>query len=264
MSSRSSQATPPSSPDLLVLLPPSETKRSGGGRSSLDLASLALPGLSPQRETVLRALQALSADSALASRVLGLGVTQSDEIARNAAVRSAPTMAAIDRYTGVLYDALGAASLGASGRRWLGANVLIHTAPLGPVGALDRIPAYRLGASASLPGSPPLRRVWAAPVTTAIAELEPRFVLDLRSEAYTALGPLPASVDSVYVRVVSEGPDGTVRALNHFNKHAKGALVRALAQARPRVASLAAFRRWADAAGLRLRDGAAGELELFS
>ena len=75
------------------------------------------------------------------------------EIALNAAIRSAPTMAAIDRYTGVLYDALDAASLDAPARRWLGANVLIHTAPLGPVGALDRIPAYRLGAGVSLPGA---------------------------------------------------------------------------------------------------------------
>ena len=64
-------------------------------------------------------------------------------------------MAAIDRYTGVLYDALDAASLDASARRWLGRHVLIHSAPLGPVGALDRIPAYRLGAAASLPGSRP-------------------------------------------------------------------------------------------------------------
>lgn len=249
---------------MLVLLPPSETKRSGGGHSSLNLDRLALPGLRPQRELVLEALTALSADSAVAARVLGLGVTQLDEVARNAAVRTAPTMAAVDRYTGVLYDALDAASLDAAARRWLGANVLIHTAPLGPVGALDRIPAYRLGAGVSLPGSPALRRVWSAPVTTALEQQGVRFVLDLRSEAYVALGPVPASVASVYVRVVSEGADGAVRALNHFNKHGKGALVRALAQTRPRIGSVAALRRWADAAGLRVRDGSAGELELFA
>jgi uncharacterized protein len=249
---------------LLILLPPSETKRSGGRRSSLDLDALALPGLRPQRESVLGALQALSTDPSAAARVLGLGVTQHDEVARNAVLRSAPTMAAVDRYTGVLYDALDAASLDAAARRWLGANVLIHTAPLGPIGALDRIPAYRLGAGASLPGSPPLRRVWAGPVREAIGDLAPRFVLDLRSEAYSALGPLPASLRSAYVRVVSEPADGRVRALNHFNKHAKGALVRALALSRPRLGTAAALRRWADAAGLRMRDGAPGELELFA
>ena len=103
-------------------------------------------------------------------------------------------MAAIDRYTGVLYDALDAASLDAPARRWLGAHVLIHTAPFGPVGALDRdpgLPARRGGRRC--PGSPPLRRVWADAVTDALADLSPTFVLDLRSEAYAALGPVPAS-----------------------------------------------------------------------
>ncbi|MCR2810124.1 MULTISPECIES: peroxide stress protein YaaA [unclassified Microbacterium] len=249
---------------MLVLLPPSETKRSGGGSASLDLEALALPGLHPQRELVLDALISLSADAAAAARALGLGATQHHEVARNAVLRSAPTMPAIDRYTGVLYDALDAASLDAPARRWLGANTLIHTAPLGPVGALDRIPAYRLGAGVSLPGAPPLRRVWADAVTAALSASPSRFVLDLRSEAYVALGPVPTSLPSVYVRVVSEGPEGTVRALNHFNKHAKGALVRALADSRPRIGSVRAFSRWADAAGLRTRSGRTGELQLFA
>ncbi|GAA3206176.1 YaaA family protein [Microbacterium terregens] len=249
---------------MLVLLPPSETKRSGGGSASLDVDALALPGLRRERHLVLDALASLSADPAAAARALGLGVTQHHEVARNAIVRSAPTMAAIDRYTGVLYDALDAASLDASARRWLGSNVLIHTAPLGPVGALDRIPAYRLGAGVSLPGSPSLRRVWADAVTEALAALPSRFVLDMRSEAYVALGPVPASSPSVYVRVVSAGPEGTVRSLNHFNKHAKGALVRALAQSRPRIGSVRAFARWADSVGVTVRNGSSGELELFA
>ena len=230
----------------------------------LDLGALALPGLRPQREAVLGALEELSTDAAAAARVLGLGVTQHPEVALNAVMRSAPTMAAIDRYTGVLYNAMDAASLDAPARRWLGSHVLVQTAPFGPVGALDRIPAYRLGAAVSLPGVPSLRRVWADAVSAGIAEIRPRFVLDLRSEAYAALGPVPATVASVYVRVVSSGPDGTVRALNHFNKHAKGALVRALALQRPRIGSLRAFRQWAQAHGLRLRDGATGEIELFA
>ncbi|MDW4573209.1 peroxide stress protein YaaA [Microbacterium sp. M3] len=249
---------------MLVLLPPSETKRPGGTRPPLSLDALSLPELTPSRETVITALVALSGDEDAAARVLKLGPTQRGEVAVNAALREAPAMPAIDRYTGVLYDALDAASLPATARRWLGAHVLIHSAPFGPVGALDRIPAYRLGASASLPGMPPLRRVWADAVTAAFATRAPAFVLDLRSEAYVALGAVPADLSSRYVRVVSEGEDGAVRALNHFNKHAKGALVRRLAEERPRTGSAAGFVRWADAAGLRVRESGAGELELFA
>ena len=247
---------------MLILLPPSETKRAGGAPRPLDIARLALPGLAPQRETVLDALVALSLDREHAARVLKLGVTQAHEAEANAVLRTAPTMPAVDRYTGVLYDALDAASLDAAGRRWMSRHVMIHSAPFGPVGALDRIPAYRLGAATTVPGIPPLRRVWAHAVTGALAGADADFVLDLRSEAYAALGPVPAGVATAYVRVVTDAGDGVVRALNHFNKHAKGEFVRRLAEERPRIGSLAALRRWAEAAGVRLRDGAPGELAL--
>lgn len=247
---------------MLILLPPSETKRQGGSRSALRVDSLSFPTLSPQREAVTDALASLSADPEKATRVLTLSARQQDEIAVNAALRSSPTMAAVDRYTGVLYDALDAASLDAAARRWLGHNVAIHSAPFGPVGALDRIPAYRLAAGTSLPGLPALTRVWADAVSRAIGE-RGGFVLDLRSEAYVALGPVPASVRAAYVRVVTRTEDGATRALNHFNKHAKGAFVRALALSRPRIGSADAVLRWAEASGIDLRMGAEGELALF-
>jgi cytoplasmic iron level regulating protein YaaA (DUF328/UPF0246 family) len=240
---------------MLVLLPPSETKRAGGRRAPLDVVGLGLSSLAPARESVVDALVALSGDPLEAARVLKLGPTQHDAVALNAALRTGPTMPAVDRYTGVLFDALGASSLDAPARRWLGGHVLIHSAPFGPIGALARIPSYRLGATATLPGVPSLKRLWAESVTAAFAELAPDFVLDLRSEAYVALGPIPASVPSAYVRVVAEGPDGVARALNHFNKHAKGELVRLLAVDRPRIGSVRAFRRWAAGAGVTVRDG---------
>lgn len=247
---------------MLILLPPSETKRAGGSRTPLNLASLALPTLVAPRHIVIGALVELAADEERAARVLKLSLGQRTQVAVNAALRVSPTMPAVDRYTGVLFDALDAASLDGVSRRWLHRHALIHSAPFGPIAPLDPIPEYRLGASVSLPGIASLRAVWADAVTAAIAESQPSFVLDLRSEAYVALGPVPASVPSVYVRVVSEGSDGVARALNHFNKHAKGALVRALALSRPRIGSMRTLRNWADARGVTLRPGASGEFDL--
>lgn len=228
----------------------------------LDVGRLALPALRPQREQVVDALVSLSADPEAAARVLGLSAKQQGEVAVNAALRTAGTMPAIRRYTGVLYDALDEASLDAAARRWLGGHVLIHSAPFGPVGALDAIPGYRLAAGTSLPGLPALRRMWAEAVTAALDELQPSFVLDLRSEAYVALGPVPPEAASAYVRIVATGPDGEVRALNHFNKRTKGLLVRMLAQQRPRIGSRAGFVRWTQSAGLVITGGADGELAL--
>lgn len=247
---------------MLVLLPPSETKRPGGDGAPLDLDTLSLPALRSQREAVIDALVALSADADRAARVLKLSAKRLHEVLDNASLRTAPTMSAIDRYTGVLFDALDAGSLAAPARAWLGEHVVIQSAPFGPLGALDGIPAYRLAAGTSVPGLPALRRVWAEAVAAEWTAAAPAFVLDLRSEAYTALGPVPAALDSAYVRVVTEGESGAVRALNHFNKHAKGELVRALATASARPTTRAGFRAWADASGWRVRSLDDGELQL--
>lgn len=244
---------------MKILLPPSETKRAGGSGGPLVLDSLQLPGLAPQREAVVRALVSLADNPAESQRVLKLSDRQIGDVENNRMLRVAPTMPAVDRYTGVLYDALDAPSLGAAARRWIAEHVWIHAAPFGPVGAFDAIPAYRLAAGTSLPGIAPLRRHWADAVTAAIAHEAPSFVLDLRSEAYAALGPLPGAVPSVYLRVVTaEG-----RALNHFNKKGKGELVRMLAEDRPRATTPAGLRRWAVRRGVELRDGdSPGTLDL--
>lgn len=249
---------------MLVLLPPSETKRPGGRRAPLDVDRLALPTLRSQREIVIDALMALSDDADIATKVLKLSSRQLGEIEVNAALRHGPTLPAVDRYTGVLYDALDAAGLDAAARRWLGKHILIHSAPFGPVGALDKIPAYRLGAAVAVPGLPPLRRLWADAVSTALAEHRSPFILDLRSEAYVALGPVPATTAAAYVRVVTAGADGQVRALNHFNKAAKGALTRTLAEQRPAVRSLRGLLRWAEESSIALELGPGGELVLHA
>ncbi len=234
---------------MKILLPPSETKRPDGDAPRLNVDTLALPGLREVRERVIDALVALSRDEDEAARVLGLSMRQRGDIARNAQLRTAPTMAAVDRYTGVLYDALAAETLGVAARRWLGAHVWIHSAPFGPVSALDRIPAYRLAAGTSLPALPPLRRLWSDRTSAEIAAADPGFVIDLRSKAYVALGPVPVSVPSVYIHVVTEKG----QALNHFNKKAKGELMRALAEDRPLLDSAAALGEWGTGRGILLR-----------
>lgn len=248
---------------MLVLLPPSETKRPGGDGEAMRLEALSLPALRPQREAVTNALVALSADEDEAARVLKLSAKRRHEVADNAALRNAPTMPAIDRYTGVLFDALDATSLDTAARSWLADHVMIHAAPFGPVGALDGIPAYRLAAGTSIPGLPPLRRVWADAVTSALSTRSAPFILDLRSEAYAALGPLPADVASAYVRVVTGGGEAPVRALNHFNKHSKGDLVRSLALTAPTIESQDGFVAWGRRTGFDIREAADGELALF-
>lgn len=245
---------------MLILLPPSETKRDGGDRPPLDLAALSFAELTAPRRQTLAALTALSRNLGAAASMLRLGPASATEAARNRVVASSPTMPALDRYDGVLFAELDAATLPEDARRFAGRHVAIASALFGLTGALDRIPAYRLSHDSRLPGTT-LGRIWRAPLTAALAVRE-GLVLDLRSEGYAALGPAPERAESVYVRVVSEDGDGRRRALNHVNKKGKGAFARRLLLAgidHPDIASLLA---WATAEGIRLERGATGELDL--
>ena len=120
----------------------------------------------------------------------------------------------------------------------------MQSALLGLTGALDAIPAYRLSAGTRLPGLQ-LTQHWAGAVTRAI-ESRPGLVVDLRSEAYAKLGPAPGSS---FVRVVTRGDAGEVRALNHWNKTAKGRFTRSLALDAPELHGLDDLLGWASGAG---------------
>jgi uncharacterized protein len=213
---------------MLVLLPPSETKRSGGEPgTSLDLGALSFPAQHEVRGTLLRDLMELSADEAQALRALKLGPKGGPEVARNRELRQSPLLPALERYTGVLFDALGLESLNSKGLAWVMAHGGVFSALFGLIRASDRIPAYRLSFDSALAGESLASR-WGQ-VADALWTEVPGFVVDLRSEGYRKLAPVPHG-QGVYVALVSEGPPGQRQAVGHANKSLKGQLVRALAE----------------------------------
>jgi len=243
---------------VLLVLPPSETKRDGGDATPLDLTALGFPALAAERRQIVAALKALSRSVADSTAALRLGSTQRSEIDRNRAVASSPTMPALDRYTGVLYDGLEVTTLSTKERAFAHDHVVIHSALFGLVRAGDPIPAYRLSHDARLPGIS-LRRHWSASVTRQLAEYD-GLVLDLRSEAYAKLGPAPPG--AWYVRVLSEDARGRRLALSHFNKKSKGEFARAIVEEGADHATVESLIAWATASGIRLERGAVGELDL--
>ena len=244
---------------MLILLPPSETKNDGGVGGALDLASLRFPSLTKTRRAVLRAVTELSRDREASIRALKLGPKQHSEVDRNRAIRRSPTMPALELYTGVLYDALDAGTLSPSELARAHDVVAVHSALFGLVAAGDPIPPYRLSFDSRLPDTT-LKRLWSAPVTAELAR-SAGVIIDLRSEGYAGLGPLPARRESVYVRVLARDETGRVRALNHFNKQAKGLFARAIIASGLEFDDVAQLTDWARAEGYEVGLNG-GELEL--
>ncbi|MGH3872357.1 MAG: YaaA family protein [Pseudonocardiaceae bacterium] len=228
---------------MLVLLPPSETKASGGDGPPLRLDTLSHPELTPTRRKLVDELVRLAADAPAGRIALGLSGSQDGELARNAALCNAPTLPALHRYTGVLYAALDTGSLQASAT----ARLAVASALFGLLAADDPVPAYRLSASASLPEAGPVRSVW-RPVLPALLTRIAGLVVDLRSSAYAALAPL---ADAVTVRVLCVDDDGRRRPVSHHNKAHKGRFARLLATAPGEVSDADGVARIAHRGGLQ-------------
>ncbi|MET4781902.1 peroxide stress protein YaaA [Glaciihabitans sp. UYNi722] len=247
---------------MLIVLPPSETKRDGGAEGTvLDLARLSHPELRAPRRTTLSSMRKLARNLTTMSAALKLGPNQRFELLRNRALVTSPTMPAIDRYTGVLYEALEAESLSDAARAFATEHLVIHSALFGLLGASDAVPAYRLSHDSRLPGIS-LKSTWREPIARVLAGHD-GLILDLRSEAYVELGRAPGDRENVFfLRLLSEGPDGQQRALNHFNKKGKGEFARALLESGIVFDDVEHLLAWASSRGIMLSRGALGELHL--
>lgn len=226
---------------MLFLLPPSETKATGGGAIKITQSHLTFGGLDPIRDQVM------------AAYVKNIG----DE-----SILSAPTMAAIDRYTGTLYSALHGRGLKGTAtennslteveRHRARHSVLIQSALFGVISATDLIPEYKISPIKLICGIN-LKRVWPEPHdVSAWSRLASSPVIDLRSKAYAELAPLPENLKSYELNVFVERADGTLEQLNHFNKKAKGQLVRAALTAAKEPSTIAELKKCAIKSGLKL------------
>ena len=225
---------------MLVLLPPSEGKTEPLSGSPLDLDALSSPGLTPTRSRILDALvRVCEGNATRAAKRLGLGPTQIDELARNAALRSAPTARADAVYTVVLYAAWDPAGLSKRGREFADRHVATASALFGVVRAGDLIPAYRLSAGVELPRLGSVTSLWRKPLGPALDELTGGgLLIDLRSGAYVNLhkpsGDLAARTATI--RVLSE-VNGVRKVVSHFNKATKGEIVRGICESQVDVST---------------------------
>ncbi|MFD3725344.1 peroxide stress protein YaaA [Streptomyces sp. NPDC058671] len=217
---------------MLVLLPPSEGKASSGRGAPLKPESLSLPGLAEARAAVLDELVELcAADEEKACEVLGLSEGLRGEVAKNVELRTAGARPAGEIYTGVLYDALGLATLDAAATRRAGRSLLVFSGLWGAVRVTDRIPSYRCSMGVRLPGIGALGAHWRGAMASVLPEAAGTgLVLDLRSSAYASAWKPKGEVAARTATVrVLHAP--TRKVVSHFSKATKGRIVRSLLEA---------------------------------
>lgn len=245
---------------MLILLPPSESKATGGRGERLDLDALSFPELNPTRRRLIDALTALAADLPASLAALGLSERQAGEVERNAQLLTSPTMPALRRYTGVLYDALAPRGFTRAERARAERRLVTASALFGLVRAGERIPAYRLSGGSALPGLPTLRTLWRPVLEPALADLN-GLLVDLRSGTYSALARTPGAVT---VRVVTEDGSGRRKTVSHHNKAYKGKLAAELARCRREPETVDDLLLVASARGFKIEQSGSRQLELVT
>ena len=218
----------------LILLPPSEGKATGGTGAPWAPGSGSFPELDTSRAKVAAALKrAMRSNATSVGKLLGV---KGDALAAardgNREVLTRPTMAAIERYTGVLYDALDYASLPARSRKRGDDQLVVFSGLWGLVRPTDPLPDYKLKMGASLAPYGRLATFWRPQITAALDPLvNGRTVWDLLPNEHAAAwqpddGSFGARISVRFVDDVGDGPERKLTVVSHWNKLLKGALVR--------------------------------------
>lgn len=211
----------------LILIPPSQAKAPGGNGAPLSASPEARDHpLAPLRHQVVAAVGERGIDRA-------------------------PTMAAIDRYTGVLYQHLDAPALDAQSTARLHRCVRIVSGMWGVLSPGEAIPEYRLKMSASLPGLGRLSTWWRPAVSEFLAaDIRTAELWNLLPQEHAAAFVAPPAATEITVRFLRHTPEGEAVAVSHWNKALKGALVSHLLS-NP-TATLDDLTGWDHPAGYRL------------
>jgi len=216
----------------VILLPPSEGKAVGGGAPAAEFAAGRFGvALGDARREVRDAVRRVLGDDAAASALLGVrGAHLERALDEWRCLDDAPTLPVVERYSGVVWGAIGIDDLPAAARRRLMTRVLVPSGLWGLVAADDRIPAYRLKMGARVPPLGLLAAWWRPLVTQALVARAGRgAVIDLLPQEHAAAIDGSALRPGAHVRVdiVDDGPAGR-RSVGHAGKSLKGALARAI------------------------------------
>lgn len=211
-----------------VLLPPSESKEPGG-------RFRATPGffdefLNESRESVRAALASHLANASTeeASRLLKVRGPLLERALTSSALivsKSAPTLPAWQRYSGVVWSHLDPASLSKSQRR----RVIIPSGLYGLSCATDELADYRLTMKVNLGGLGNLASFWRPIVTRALEEMTNATFVDLLPKEHAAAINTEESLSTQFVRVTFCRHGGE-RVVGHDAKAVKGILARKILQ----------------------------------
>jgi len=212
------------SPNVVILLPPSEGKSQGGVAKSRWTTQSGTFGksLDTRRKEVAKALLAAKGGGKALLGVQGALLSRAQDA--NTQLVGAPTLPAWQRYTGVVWDHLDVDSLTATQRTRAMSTIVVVSGLHGLVTASDPIPDYRLKMGARLSPMGQLANWWREPLTASLLAYAKRAVIiDLLPNEHRGAIDWAQVPQAIRVDLVTKSGG---RMGGHNAKAAKGLLAR--------------------------------------
>jgi cytoplasmic iron level regulating protein YaaA (DUF328/UPF0246 family) len=222
-----------------ILLPPSEDKASGGtdNRSWLEIAHVptmnSFSALNEARHTLIKALHlTLNQPEPMLEQIFRVkGDTLAAAVEANWRLPGGPILAAVRRYTGVMYDHLDYVNMSRATREAFEKNAILFSGVWGILRPTDLIPDYKLKIDAKLPDLGKVSTYWKPHISSHLNALVKNHVVwDLlpgaHRQAWDGKAKARAHWQIKFVQAQNKNGAITYRTVSHWSKALKGALVR--------------------------------------
>lgn len=218
---------------MKILLAPAETKISGGIEIPFSKNNFIFPELFDKRESVFDAYRDFLKHANFENMTKWFGLKDEDQVRKYLEpLKGKPSLKAIQRYTGVVFDALEYNSLKTDEQKYIDENVYVFSNLFGPLRADDMIPDYRYKQGAKLPNIN-VEKFYKDNFSQALDDELGDEILDIRAGHYEKFYKIKKA-NVVTIKFIKDG-----KVVSHWAKYHRGKLLRMIAQ--NKIDSLASF-----------------------
>ncbi len=208
---------------MKILLAPAETKRESGSLPSYCKHNFFFKEFEPVRNEIVFQYEEFLKTSSLEELSSWFGLKSFKECEKySQPIMEKPTMKAIQRYTGVAFDALDYDNLIPIEQQYCDENVILFSNLFGPLKADDLIPDYKFKQGENLPNIDVINKY-----KIAIKDILDTYlgdeVIDLRAGFYDKF--YKPKAQTVTFKFLKDG-----KVVSHWAKHYRGQIVKELAK----------------------------------
>jgi len=200
---------------MKILLAPAETKKEGGDEKPLSKKIFFYS------DEIIKAYEKQIKDSSIDELSSWFGIKKRSDVEKyKRSIKNLPTMKAIQRYTGVAFEALDYSSLDEKAKQYIDNNVMLYSNLFGILKASDLIPEYKFKQGAILEAINQ-EKYYKSELEKVLDKYLGDEVLDLSAGYYQKYYKPKANV--ITFKFLKDG-----KVVSHWAKHYRGEMVRQL------------------------------------